>query len=913
MTLNLIKNIIISYVRELRNIDATNADDYKGDEHNIKKRLLECINLLRGSYPELFQMNMPGIIGEDDAEEFKKQLGTNASHRYSVDILPTGNCLHDKVNDEDIYTPEYVKWQDENNALQNIVINYRDESQEKAIFILNNILMNIMLALPRDMVHLNILDINFKGMAGLFTNNLDPKLYHDEIIDNLDKFRTRIKWLTEQMSTAMKNYGDVVAYNNRQKTIAMPYEIVVLNCYPRNYDPYIEELLPLFENGPKYGVYFVVMNNLDYSLRKEDTHHLFDIRNYQIIQIPKILSQSKGLVSHTPICKNKQLLDMCWNYLNEEGTHSTVSRIIPQRTIIKQKSSDNGIEIAVGNKIKGNMFFKLGQTDHIHSFIIGKTGSGKSVFIHDILSEAIQNYSPQELQLYIIDCKKGVELGRYNGLNHIRALVISQEDYAMILEVLIDIEAQCNDRAEMMNKEGFQNINEYNNAHPESKMQRIWILIDECQVIFTSGDRNRTGRLIIEKLINIARQGRSFGIHLIMSTQTLSGANIPTEILNSITDRYILKCPENDARIMCDYCYGQVNQFKNAGDAFYYNDSNKTSGTFHANYLSKEQLDEIIDHVKKETTSYDSNGGFYIDGSINYSFNQDIIKVVCNNKNDNLIGCPGKTVSLKQKTVTFSLGQQPSENMLLVGIDSEGQTTRTTIDVLFSLIVSNIQSNLNYKFYVIDCWKNDDAKHKRLLSNLSSIHNISIVDNDERGSVLMRLAKSLKEGNSEPFVLVIIGQQWFRELRDNKEIVNTSQRGLFGTGKNGFSGFRGHRLENPNQESWTYLSALSYILKNGPESQGHTILQVDNIPHLLFENRFIQKRELDDLFYHQIILRSDESSTRSLELPTEIKPEIFSSDSQKLRALYLAGGGIDEMTIFSPFILPDDSTIQLLT
>ena len=143
--------------------------------------------------------------------------------------------------------------------------------------------------------------------------------------------------------------------------------------------------------------------------------------------------------------------------------------------------------------------------------------------------------------------------------------------------------------------------------------------------------------------------------------------------------------------------------------------------------------------------------------------------------------------------------------------------------------------------------------------------------------------------------------------------MNTSQRGLFGTGKNGFSGFRGHRLEDPNNESWTYLSALNYILKNGPESQGHTILQVDNIPHLLFENRFIQKRELDDLFYHQIILRSDESSTRSLELPTEIKPEIFSSDSQKLRALYLAGGGIDEMTIFSPFILPDDSTIQLLT
>lgn len=910
MTLNLIKDIIEGYVMRLRNIDSTNADDYKNEESMTREILNECINLLRDSHPELFQMNMPSIIGADDAEDFKKQLETNASHRFSLDILPTGNCLHDRINDEDIYTPEYVKWQDENNTLQNIVINYRDDSQEEAIFILNNILMNIMLALPRDLVHLNILDVNYKGMVGLFTNNLDPKLYHDEIIDNIDKFRTRIKWLSEQMSTAMKNYGDVVAYNNRQETIAMPYEIVVLNCYPRNYDPYVEELLPLFENGPKYGVYFVVMNNLDYSFRKENTRHLLDIRNYQIIQIPKTPSPTRGLVSHTPICVNKQLLDVCWNYLNEEGTHPAISRIIPQRTIIKQKSSDNGIEITVGNKIKGNMFFKLGQDDHIHSFIIGKTGSGKSVFIHDILTEAIQNYSPQELQLYIIDCKNGLELGRYNGIKHIRALVVSQDDFSMILEVLIDIEDQIKQRTEIMGKEGFQKIEAYNNAYPESKMQQIWVLIDECQVIFTSGDKSKTGRVVLEKLITIARQGRSYGIHLIMTTQTLSGANIPTEILNSITDRYILMCPENDARIMCDYCYAQVSKFKNKGDVFYYNDSNKTSGTFHANYLDEKQIAEIINQVQNDTVTYESNGGFYIDGLINYSFDKDIIKQLCQNHGENLKGCIGKTVSLKQKTVTFSLEQNSSENLLLIGIDE--QTTRTTIDALFSLVACNIRSNLNYKFYVIDCWKNDDAKHKRILSNLYSNQYISIVDNAERGPVLMKLAKGLKEGNCEPFVLVIIGQQWFRELRDNKEIVNTSQRGLFGTGKTGFSGFRGHRLENPNHESWTYLSALNYILKNGPESQGHTILQVDNIPHLLFENRFIQKRELDDLFYHQIILRSDESSTRSLELPTEIKPETFSSDSQKLRALYLAGGGIDEMTIFSPFILPDDSTIQLL-
>ena len=40
----------------------------------------------------------------------------------------------------------------------------------------------------------------------------------------------------------------------------MPYEVVVLNCYPKRYDGYIDDLLPLFENGPKYGVFFIVLN-----------------------------------------------------------------------------------------------------------------------------------------------------------------------------------------------------------------------------------------------------------------------------------------------------------------------------------------------------------------------------------------------------------------------------------------------------------------------------------------------------------------------------------------------------------------------------------------------------------------------------------------------------------------------------
>jgi len=127
-----------------------------------------------------------------------------------------------------------------------------------------------------------------------------------------------------------------------------------------------------------------------------------------------------------------------------------------------------------------------------------------------------------------------------------------------------------------------------------------------------------------------------------------------------------------------------------------------------------------------------------------------------------------------------------------------------------------------------------------------------------------------------------------------------------------FKGFRGARINSETDNSWTYLTALNYILEKGPECHGHTILQVDNVTHLLFGERF-SKKELDDLFYHQIILHSAENVTRAFELPQDLNPVNFSSDPYNLRALYVADGGTDGQILFSPFVLPDESLIQNLT
>ena len=55
----------------------------------------------------------------------------------------------------------------------------------------------------------------------------------------------------------------------------------------------------------------------------------------------------------------------------------------------------------------------LGKGTSQHVLIAGKTGSGKSTLLHALITNAALRYSPDEVELYLIDFKKGVEFKIY--------------------------------------------------------------------------------------------------------------------------------------------------------------------------------------------------------------------------------------------------------------------------------------------------------------------------------------------------------------------------------------------------------------------------------------------------------------------------------------------------------------------
>ena len=95
------------------------------------------------------------------------------------------------------------------------------------------------------------------------------------------------------------------------------------------------------------------------------------------------------------------------------------------------------------------MQLQLGQGTSQHVLVAGKTGSGKSTLWHALITNLALHYSPDELELYLIDFKKGVEFKAYatHEIPHARVIAIeSEREFG--LSVLQRLDAELKYRGE---------------------------------------------------------------------------------------------------------------------------------------------------------------------------------------------------------------------------------------------------------------------------------------------------------------------------------------------------------------------------------------------------------------------------------------------------------------------------------
>jgi S-DNA-T family DNA segregation ATPase FtsK/SpoIIIE len=233
---------------------------------------------------------------------------------------------------------------------------------------------------------------------------------------------------------------------------------------------------------------------------------------------------------------------------------STVGIEIPseQRSIIRFgdvvksarfRTEELTLPVALGVDTFGNPVIEdLVQMPHL--LVAGTTGSGKSVFIHNLIAGLVCKKIAKEMRFVFIDPKM-VELAAYKNLPHLACPVIS-EVKTQARAVLNRLVAEMEHRYEMMLTLEARNIQEFNETIRTRRRSEFvdftgkWqalpyvvLLIDEFADLILM-----LGRPAEELITRLAQKSRAAGIHLIIATQRpsvnvvtgLIKANFPTRI-----------------------------------------------------------------------------------------------------------------------------------------------------------------------------------------------------------------------------------------------------------------------------------------------------------------------------------------------------------------------------------------------
>ncbi|AGL18643.1 FtsK/SpoIIIE domain-containing protein [Actinoplanes sp. N902-109] len=164
-----------------------------------------------------------------------------------------------------------------------------------------------------------------------------------------------------------------------------------------------------------------------------------------------------------------------------------------------------------------------------HALIAGPSGTGKTNLIYAWMGALAARYSPAELAFYLLDFKEGVSFARFapgrrdpSWLPHVRLVGVNvNTDREFGLALLRFLGAELRSRADAAKQHEVTNLAELRAEDPEGTWPRIVAVVDEFQVLLSG--RDAVAAEAVDLLEDLARRGRSQGIHLVLASQDVSG------------------------------------------------------------------------------------------------------------------------------------------------------------------------------------------------------------------------------------------------------------------------------------------------------------------------------------------------------------------------------------------------------
>lgn len=452
--------------------------------------------------------------------------------------------------------------------------------------------------------------------------------------EHIDK---RLKELTEHMENVIQKYlrhefRTIEDYNQHAAEVAEPYRVLVVFDFPINFsETAAKRLVSLVQNGPRCGIYPIILCNQDEKWPPFIQAQEFQSNMWNMIirgeggeqsALFERVVRSENYSDLTDRFDLKPLPQVPHELLGHiikevgEAAKTNMHVVVPYAKVLsmaglnadhsagwwkiggvadgREESTADCVEIPLGPMgARKAQLLTLGKGTAHHALIAGRTGSGKSNLLHVIITTLALKYSPREVELYLIDFKKGVEFKSYanHSLPHARVIAIeSEREFG--LSVLQGLNDEMQRRGEVFRSEAANNLAEYREKS-NTQLPRLILIVDEFQEFFSNDDAiaNQAAG-ILDRLV---RQGRSFGIHLLLGSQSLAGSyTLARSTLDQMQIRIALPCSEADSRLILADDNPAARMLSRPGEAIY----NASSGLIEGNHVFQVALfsDEDRDH-----------------------------------------------------------------------------------------------------------------------------------------------------------------------------------------------------------------------------------------------------------------------------------------------------------------------------
>ena len=374
-----------------------------------------------------------------------------------------------------------------------------------------------------------------ENQKDFFINNEKEKL------EDKTKFKIKFENITtqEKLIDNMDNYN--FFYFLKVLLTNFKFGIILLFCIPfyflyvfyKKY--YLVKLKPLqkFYNLPFYMSSLNSTNNIQNNNKLENIKNMDKFIKFDEKE-KKYLYKTNSILQKDLYMNNKEKIEKYLNIENLKVEQEDLIIKLGEKSVPKFVNFDE-------SKYQKNVLF-LGKTENgkdvnldinslKHSIIIGESGSGKSVFVQNILLSIFKNINKYE-DVFLIDFKL-VEMMRYTKTNEKINVVSNIHDFVNLVEELNKI---MFNRYRFMEKMGLTTFSG----------KSILVFIDEFATIENNNLDKKTKEKMINNLINLLQKSRRSKIFFIFSGQKRDTQNINSSVLSNIITKICLKTSNLD-------------------------------------------------------------------------------------------------------------------------------------------------------------------------------------------------------------------------------------------------------------------------------------------------------------------------------------------------------------------------------